>query len=113
MAVTKVADSRNALLEDGVSRSEPGLVLGTKQILLLKLVRDNPGNAFATSLVEVVNSQGGVSMTNGQVFTCLRRLELRSLLESSEVTVNTAKGLRTRRLYQLSAAGARALEAVS
>ena len=83
--------------------------LGTfEQLLLLALMRLGDGT-YGVPIRDEIESRTGRAVSPGAVYTALDRLERRGLVRSTLGDPNPSRGGKRKRLYRLTASGARAL----
>lgn len=85
-----------------------GLLQGTLDLILLRLLRAGPANGWQlTQSIQVV-SMGALDVNYGSVYPALRRLEAQGLVKGRWAT---SENNRRARFYELTAAGRKQLAA--
>lgn len=79
-----------------------------EQMVLLAILRLE-NNAYGMTIRQTIEERTGRSVTIGAVYAALERLEAKRYLNSRVGDPEPVRGGRSRRLYRLSAGGARAL----
>jgi PadR family transcriptional regulator PadR len=91
-----------------VSKPKTDVLQGTLDLIVLKLLQDNPANGWELTQSIQVASQGTLSVNYGTLYPALHRLEARGWISAKW---GTTENSRRARFYSLTAAGRRQLAA--
>jgi PadR family transcriptional regulator PadR len=86
--------------------------LGEFEELVLLAVRRLAGDAYGVSVQRLLEREASRSVSLGAAYAALDRLEDKRLLQSSMTDGTPTRGGRSRRLFRLTATGARTIEAL-
>lgn len=79
---------------------------------MLLAVHGLEGGAYGVAIQQLLDRETTRAVSLGAVYACLDRLEAKGLVASRMVAGTAARGGRSRRMFQLTAAGSRTLAAL-
>lgn len=89
-----------------------GTHLGEFEEVILLAVAIRTGDAYGAAVVNEIEQQLGRTVNLGAVHTALHRLEEKGLVKSEMGGATAERGGRSKRLYEVTALGRRALEEI-
>jgi PadR family transcriptional regulator len=90
--------------------ADPGRLGEVEQLVLLAVLKLD-GEAYAVPIREVIDRDGGVTLSRGSIYITLDRLEKKALVESWFSEPTATPGGKARRLFRIRPAGLAALKA--